>query len=112
MTAEKIKTQAVCRQVFLTHGGNQQRSGIIIGAVAMGAIGDGIVGMLQDAGIIGKGFQVIELDLRKLEIRDGLDIFNIGMPGPGVRVRFCRTSLKTWRYFRDTSFQTASRLNV
>jgi len=29
-----------------------------------GAIGDGILGMLQDAGIIGKGFQVIEFDLR------------------------------------------------
>jgi hypothetical protein len=27
---------------------------------------------------------VIELDLRELEIRDGLDIFNIGMPWTGV----------------------------
>jgi uncharacterized protein YcfJ len=57
MTAEGIKAPAVCRQVFLTHGGNQQRSGIIVGAVAMGAIGDGIVGMLQNAGIIGKAFR-------------------------------------------------------
>ena len=79
MTAERIKPQAVCGQVFLTHGGNQQRSGIIIGAVAVGAIGDGVVGMLQNPGIIGKGFQVIELDLRKFKIGDGLDIFNVGM---------------------------------
>ena len=50
----------------------------------MGAIGDGIFSMLQDAGIISKGFQVIELNLRKLEIRDGLDVFNIGMPGTGA----------------------------
>jgi hypothetical protein len=68
----------------LTHGDNQQRSGIIIGAVAMAAIGDGIIGMLQDAGIIGKSFQVIEFDFWELETRDGLDVFNIGMPGTRV----------------------------
>ena len=81
MTTEKIESQAVCRQVFLTHGGHQQRPGIVIGAVAMGSIGDGIVSVLQHAGIIGKGFQMIEFDLRELEISDGLDVFNIGVPG-------------------------------
>jgi len=50
----------------------------------MVAIGDGMGGMLQNTSIIGKGFQVIELDLRELEIRDGLDVFNIEMPGAGV----------------------------
>jgi hypothetical protein len=81
MTAESIKAPAVGRQVALPHGGRQQRAGIVIGAVAMDAIGDGVVGMLQDAGIVGKGFQVIQLDLRELELRDGLDVFDIGMPG-------------------------------
>ncbi len=63
MSAEGITPAAVCRQEFSAHGGNQKCSGIIIGAVAMGAIGNGIGCMLHDAGIIGKGFQVIQFGL-------------------------------------------------
>ena len=84
MTIEKIESQAVDRQVFLAHCGNQQRPGIIIGAIAMDAIRYIMVGMLQHAGIIGKGFEVVDLDLRELEFRDGLDLFNINMPGSGA----------------------------
>ena len=50
----------------------------------MGAIGNVIVGMLQDAGIIGTGFEVVEFDLWELKIRDNLDVFYIGMPRTGV----------------------------
>ena len=77
------------RQMFLTHSGNQQRPGIIIGAIAMDAIRYVMVGMLQHAGIIGKGVEVVDLDLRELEPRDGLDLFNIGHAWVGgYRVRF------------------------
>lgn len=70
MTAETIESQAVCRQVFLPHGGHQQRSGVAIGAVTMSAMGDGIRDVLQDAGIVRKRLEVIELYLRQFEIRD------------------------------------------
>ena len=43
----------------------------------MVAIGDGMGGMLQNASIIGKGFQVTNLQFRELEICDGFDVFNI-----------------------------------
>jgi hypothetical protein len=77
MTAKGIKAPVAHRQVFPAHGSNQQSSRIIIGAVAMDAIGDGMGGMLQNARIIGKGFQVIKLHSREIEICDGFDVFNI-----------------------------------
>ena len=86
MTTETIKVPTVGRKVFASHGGRQQRPGIVIGAVAVTAVGDGMVGMLQNAGIVREGFEMIDLDLRKFESRNGFYMCHIGVPRTGVRV--------------------------
>ena len=83
MPTETIKVPTVGRQVFAPHGGRQQRPGIVIGAVAVTAVGDRMVGMLQDAGIVSEGFEMIELDLREFESRNGLDMRHVGVPWTG-----------------------------
>jgi|GEM_PF-4157445 hypothetical protein len=47
------------------HDGNDERTGIVVDTVTMCILGHGIGRVLQDAGIVGHGKQVTEIDVRQ-----------------------------------------------
>ena len=62
---EALDLQAVQAQLSQEHG-QQQGAGVVVGAVPLGEVGDGVAGVLEEPGGVGQALQVVQAPVRQV----------------------------------------------
>ena len=68
MEAELLQLGRVFSQLF-EEDGEQQRPGVVVGAVALGEVGNGVTGVLKQAGAVAHALQVVQAPVGQLGLR-------------------------------------------